>query len=50
MCNVLKRFLTIYFVGIFSLWDMVDFVLNIQSELGTCFDEPDSETPASDTR
>ena len=34
---------------IFSFWAMVEFVLNIRSELAT-FCEPDSETLTSDTQ
>ena len=41
MRNVLKRifeFLS-FFVAIFSLWDILDFVLNIRSELVWGLDE-----------
>ena len=40
-----------FFLCDFSLWDLVDFVFNIRSDLGTRdFCEPDSETLTSDTR
>ena len=38
MRNGLKRIcMYMTFFAIFSFWDMVDFVLNIRSELGTYF-------------
>ena len=53
MCNVLKRVFWVleFFFAIFSFWDMVDFVFNIPSELGTWryFCESGSETLTSDT-